>query len=488
MERTTAETSTAGLKTNAIGLIGAATFGVVMMSPAITLYGSFGPTIIAAGQFSPFTYLLAFLATLPTAISYALCSREHPDSGSAAGWVARFAPERPAIVASWVVFFYYFLNFIIQPITMGVFVNELFSMLGWPSGYWTYAVGAILCCIVPASALYKGIAPSSKGALGFLLVETLVVLALVATVAVLAPSLNHAKYSLAGLNPSQAFKSVGGTGIFQAIIFGVFSFCGYDVISTLSEEAKAPRKLIPQATFLALSVFAILIVAGVWVLTYAVDPVRLKQVADSGGMPIREIATTYWGKAAILIPLTAITAALGLVIATGVGSSRVLFSLSRRGHGPKIFARLHSRYQVPWQANHFIMGAGLALTLISGALLGPYNTWVWWGTASTLFAMVTYLAVNLSNFILFRKKAFANVRNFFFHVCVPALGLVFDGYLLVKCFFIETWRQGFAMGKSIILFDLVCIAAGVYFAMRYSDRNQSERAISATVEPVPQPS
>jgi amino acid transporter len=466
------QSENSGLKAGAIGLIGAATFGVVMMSPAITIYASFGPTFISAGKSAPLAYILAFLATIPTALSYALCSREHPDSGSAAGWIARVAPEKTAIAVSWGVFFYYFLNFIIQPVTMGVFTNELFSMLGWPSGFLTYAMGAILCCAIPASALYKGITPSSKGALTFLLIETAVVIALCITIALFAPSVNQTQFSLLGFTPDYALSTVGSSGIFQAMIFGIFSFCGYDVISTLAEEAKAPRKLIPQATFLALSIYALLVITGVWLLTHSVDPERVKQVAEMGGMPIREIALTYWGKGAILIPITAITAALGLVIATGVGSSRVLFSLSRRGHGPKIFAKTHPQYQVPWNANHLIMGGGLTLTLLTGALLGPYNTWVWWGTASTFFAMMTYIVVNLCNFMLFRKIAFANLKNFLIHVFVPAAGILVDGYILVKCFFMETWNQPrFAMGKGIIIFDFACLAIGLSFALsRYKVR------------------
>lgn len=454
---------TPALKANAIGLIGAATFGVVMMSPAITIYGSFGPSFIAAGKLAPLAFLLAFVATLPTAVSYALCSREHPDSGSAASWAMRVVPERPAIAVSWMVFFYYFLNFIIQPVTMGVFFNELLSMLGLPSGFPSFALGAILCCAIPASVLYKGINHSSKGALGFLLLETSIVIALCVSVGILA---SHSGASVAKSQLPDAVLPLAGAGIFQAMIFGIFSFCGYDVISTLAEEAKAPRHLIPKATFLALSLFALIIISGIWLLTLSADPVRLKQVADAGGMPIREIAVQYWGRGALLIPITAISAALGLVIATGVGSSRVLYAMCRRGHGPEIFAKVHAHYQVPWNATHLIMGAGLASTLLTGAILGPYRTWVWWGTASTLFAMVTYIVVNFSNFYLFRDRIFTSPRAFFLHAVVPFAGIAMDLAILVKCFFIETWQQDFAMGKSIVLFGLACAAIAITFAFR----------------------
>src|SRR5262249_60513792 len=37
------------LKSDVVGLLGAATLGVVMLSPAMTLYGGFGPTFLAGG-------------------------------------------------------------------------------------------------------------------------------------------------------------------------------------------------------------------------------------------------------------------------------------------------------------------------------------------------------------------------------------------------------------------------------------------------------
>src|SRR4051812_29226736 len=78
-----------GLRRDAVGLLGAVTLGVVMLSPAMTLYGNFGPAYLSAGKSSALAFAWALLATLPTATCYALLSRDFPSSGSAASWVAR---------------------------------------------------------------------------------------------------------------------------------------------------------------------------------------------------------------------------------------------------------------------------------------------------------------------------------------------------------------------------------------------------------------
>ena len=69
------------------------------------------------------------------------------------------------------------------------------------------------------------------------------------------------------------------------MIFGLLSFCGFDVVSTLGEEARMPRRLIPRATLVALLGFGALIIGALWCLSDGADQ-RLKAVADSGGMPI----------------------------------------------------------------------------------------------------------------------------------------------------------------------------------------------------------
>ena len=118
-----------------------------------------------------------------------------------------------------------------------------------------------------------------------------------------------------------------------------------------------PRKLVPQATFLALTLFGASIIGGLWCLSYAVSWDKLKAVADAGGMPISEIARQYWGRWAVLVPITAISAALGISIVTAVGASRVLYSMGRGGLAPATLGELHPTYQVPWKAMHVIFGS-----------------------------------------------------------------------------------------------------------------------------------
>ena len=110
----------------------------------------------------------------------------------------------------------------------------------------TYRIGVVLCCALPAAIAYRGIHPSSEGALAFLVFEAVAVTSL--CIAVVMPRRRSTRAAFACLRQARRACS-------KAIVFAMLSYCGFDVISTVAEEAKMARRLIPQATFLALGAF-----------------------------------------------------------------------------------------------------------------------------------------------------------------------------------------------------------------------------------------
>jgi amino acid transporter len=214
-------------------------------------------------------------------------------------------------------------------------------------------------------------------------------------------------------------------------------------------------------------------IAGVWALTFALPPDRLRALANSGGMPITEIARGVWGRGSLLVMLTGISAALGIAIATAVGASRILYSMGRDGLAPSVFAAL--RNQVPANAMHVIFVGGFCGAAIVGQLVGPYSAYLWWGTTSTFFAMVTFVFVNVANVVLHRGRIFSSAPAFVLHAALPVVGVLVDLYLLWRSFFVELWGQGWATGRSVIVFDVTCAALALLVLLR---RPPAARAVT----------
>src|SRR5712692_10362633 len=132
------------LRAGAIGAVGAAALGAVMMAPALGIYANLGLVSAGAGQAAPAVFLAALLCTLPTAVSYALISRELPSAGSAYTWLSEAVNP---LVGTWIGLLLaatYFLSVILQPILFGLFSNELLvALFGYHAGYGTWLVGVL---------------------------------------------------------------------------------------------------------------------------------------------------------------------------------------------------------------------------------------------------------------------------------------------------------------------------------------------------------
>src|SRR5260221_1190196 len=182
-------------------------------------------------------------------------------------------------------------------------------------------------------------------------------------------------------------------------------------------------------------------------------------IDETNGMPITALARSVWGRASLLVMLTGVSAALGIAIATAVGASRILYAMARSGLAPRGFGEL--RNQVPFRSMHLIFGAGLVGAIVAGALAGPWGAYLWWGTTSTFFAMITFIFVNLANLLLHPERLLDSATSFFLYGALPAIGIAVDVFILARSFLIEQWGQG-TMGQSAIAFDVGCAVVALY--------------------------
>lgn len=253
--------STTTLKRGAVGLIGAATMGAIMMSPALGLYGNWGPLAQDVGVIGPLIFALGLLIALPTAISYATIARVMPSSGSAYTWLWRSLTPSAGIFIGFIMIGYYVVAVILQPYLFGLYFNELLAYVGITglSQYVGGAIGVLLVTAFGAYFVYSGIQVSVRGTVVLIAIESLVAGGLALTVILTKAS--QGALSFAPFDPGQ----IGGAkDIGLALIIMVLSYTGFDVISTVAEETKAPRTLIPRATIIALFGVAAFWIFGTW--------------------------------------------------------------------------------------------------------------------------------------------------------------------------------------------------------------------------------
>lgn len=461
MSDTAAKPTQTKLRANAIGIVAAATLGIIFMSPALAFYGNWGPVAATVGSPTPLVFLFAALIIAPTALSYAFVSNRLPSAGGAYTFIGRGLNRHLGNWSGFAVVSFYILILFTPSTLFGLFFNAFLHDIGVnvsPTNYWTYALGVILCFAVAATLGFPGIQSSSRAATLIVAFEILVILALATWVAA-----KHAsQLSFTPFNPGSGGLDSNSFWLVMPIAF--YSYVGFDVVSTAAEETHLARRAIPRATIAAVVIFCLYLVYSVYAMSYAVPGKEVSGLVSSGITPIIPIAHQYWHSFGWLISLTGCTAGMGATLAILIGTSRVMYAMARDGGLAAPLGRLHPRFQTPWAAMTLLLVIGLLYDLIAGGIMGGLLAYFWAGTAVAFFALVTYTLVNAANITLHWKHATFNV---WWHVVTPVLGIVFCLAVLYKSFVQSLWNAGWVtIGRGILVFAVVWSLVGVAYAYR----------------------
>lgn len=469
-DQPSAETDQISLRPNSVGLVGLTVLGAVMMSPAMGVYGTWAPMEGLVGQIVPLVFLAALVISLPNAISYVIVNREMPSAGSAFAWTWRTSSPVGALLIGLVMATYYITQVILQPLLFGLFFNDLLGVLGVRTGISTLLLGGALVTIAVCVLTYRGIQASTRSAVIFVVVETGVLLALCATILV-----SKAGHHQLSLSPFLASHGTGGLSAFwAAVLLGILSFTGFDVISTIAEEAEAPRRLLPRATFLAVTIVGLVWAFATWAFSLSEPVATVAKYNAAGLTAVTPMGRDYWGWGRVLIIITALTALTAIYVATVLGASRVIYAIARQGLLPKAFSRLHPRSRVPHHAMTLVyavslLGAGAVLLVMHNGI----DAFVWWSETVVFFALVLYSAVNLANLLYFAKIA-PDRRSWLTNALLPVVGIALNIYVIYRSFLTSLWGSGFRLGQSVVVacFALLAlfIAYTIAVRMRCGDR------------------
>ncbi|WP_321954198.1 APC family permease [Paraburkholderia bannensis] len=404
--------------------------GVGLMAPIIVL-GTFGILSQASGGRAPLSYLVALIAMLLTAVSYARMCRAYPVSGSSYTYVSKAIDARLGFLTGWAILLdYLFLPMAIWLIGASYLHNVVPSL---PQSVW------LLAFIVITSVINViGLKFASKLNVVLLLLQCLVMAAFAVLCAhyVLGdptkPLFTLAPFGAGGANLPMVMTGAG---------IACYSYLGFDAVSTLTEETKDPQRNVPKAIVLVALIGGAIFVATSYIVQVA-HPSTVFADPDSAA---NEIAKNIGGDLFVMIFL------IGMVvgqfcsgIAAQASASRLLFALGRDSVFPKrIFGYLSPRFQTPVFS--------ILLTAVFALLALRMDV-----TTSTSFinfgAFLTFAFVNLSVIFHYRLKGKrTGLKNFLSYVVLPVLG------------FASTIALMISLDRNAIILGVCWLAIGVVY-------------------------
>jgi APA family basic amino acid/polyamine antiporter len=444
------------LKADQISPIGLAALAIGIMSPALGLFGLWGPMQAAAGPIAPLVFLASALLALPTALSYAYLNAEAPSAGAASTWLWRAVCPASGYLVGLTMTAYFVFAAVAQPLLFGIFFRDLLMLCGFNAqGLWVLLVAIPLITFPVMISAYRGAEASTRLAVVLMTIESAVVVALSLTIL-------YVKGGVAGGVNLQPFDpravTHGFSGFWTAMLLGIMAFCGFDVVSTAAEETHAPKEHLPKAILLTVIGISIFWALNAWALTLAIPhELVLKYTAD-GDTGVTPLAAQFWGWGKIFVILCSITGICAVYITAALGASRIIFALARHGLLPRALAHLSGERRVPRAALHLtfalVMGGDVVAIL---ALRNGLAAFTWWANALVFFATLTFTAVNLANICYFRRVCPQRYQRFA-NLLIPAVGALSTLYVMYEAFFVALWGSDFETGRSVVYFCLVLFA------------------------------
>ncbi|GAA2892278.1 APC family permease [Microbacterium esteraromaticum] len=375
--------------------------GLAYMAP-MAVFDTFGIVAEVSEGRVPLSYLLIFVAVAITAWAYSRMVRIYPRAGSAYTYTRESINPHLGFIVGWAATLDYLLLPMINALLSSIYMTVAFPDV--PA--WVWILGTIVIC---TGVNLAGVRLAAQVNTALVVIQIVTAVAFVVlTVKSILDGANGAAFSFAPfLATPEQFSGVASGAAILAL-----SFLGFDAVTTMSEEARDPRRDIPRAIFLIVAAAGVFFVSVTYVMQVLFPDVTL--VGDIvGASP--EMAKYIGGALFQALFIGGyMVAVLGCGITQQMSAARLLYAMGRDDVLPRrLFARLNDK-GVP-SANLIIIGllaaTAVFLDLFQAASLINFG------------AFVAFTFVNLSviaTWLRFRHDRAK--RGVIGWVVVPALG------------------------------------------------------------------
>jgi putrescine importer len=384
-------------------------YGIVYISP-LAPATFFGVLTRRSNGHAATCILLAMIAMSLTAVSYGRMARAYPSAGSAFTYVGRELSCSLGYITGWSIALDYVLNPTICVIYSSqqahVFIPEI------PYWVWVVAFAAVLTVLTA-----QGVKVSAR-------VNTLLALGMGVVVVVYFAAatlyiFHHPHVGTAFLtHPLYDAKTWTTSGILGGTSLAVLAYMGFDGISTLSEEAKKPRDVLP-ATVLTCVAIGLLSALEVYA----------AQLVWPGSERFPDLDTAFsfvaqraWAPLFGVVGLTLIVGSVGGGITGQLAAARLLYGMGRGGALPKsFFGAIDPKRHVPRNNVLFLGAVTLCASLVLPMIAGEATGFELASSLLNFGALIAFMGVNASAFVRFFWRA---PQRTLLNFAMPALGFL----------------------------------------------------------------
>ena len=427
------------LKSGRLGVLGIVFFVVAASAPLVGITGAVPVAMLLGnGAAVPGAYLVVGITLLIFSVGYATMSKSMTNSGAFFAYVGKGLGVNAGVAAAVAALVAYVTIQLAIYGFFGVVASGVFGGLGLALPWYVWALLAWV--IVTALSLLR--VDVGAKVLGVMLVLEVLVL-LVAAIAILANGGPEGWNIPASFAPTEIFAGgfAGTAGI--ALAFAFASFIGFEATAIYGEEARDPKRTVPLATYVSISVISILfaVVAFAMVTGMGASQVADQVIELSGGLAdpagvLFGLTTQYVGPwLAAVMAVLVLTSLFAGLLAFQNAASRYFFALGRGGVLPASVARVN-------KAGAPVVGviitsvlAAVVIVIFAVTGLDPFaNLFSWMSSVTVIAIVLVEILVSIAVIRYFMKNPGGSVWSTKIAPGISILALAVGLYLLMSRF------------------------------------------------------
>lgn len=260
------------------------------------------------------------------------------------------------------------------------------------------------------------------------------------------------------------FMPNGLSGMFTSAFTIFFAYIGFDAIATAAEETKNPQKNLPIGIIGSLIICTICYVLVALVLTGMV-PLNM---IDTQAPIANAMAMVGQNWVAGFISIGALTGLTSVLLVLMLAGTRILFSMSRDNFLPKIFQKVHPKFQTP----HILTYMVGAICIIGTLVLDIQKA----ADLVNFGAVAAFIVVCIAVLIL-RKTDPNRYRPFKVPFCpyFPLAGIICCGGLMIYSMTLKKL-------STILFMAWVIIGITFYFLYSYKKQRKAQAEETGKIE------
>jgi amino acid transporter len=388
---------------------------IANVSPTFT--PALAVTVVAgmAGTASWLVYVLSTIAMIVVGLNVGKLAAQITSAGSFFIYVSRSLGPGLGLLSGWAMLAAYIFTAATLTVATSIFLNTLLQIIGLPFVIPGYVVYALVSLLIWYFAV-RDIRMSSR--IGLIL-EGVSVLA-ITVVCIFVWNKTGFKADAKQIH----LEGANLASVAQAIVFGIFSFVGFESAASLGQETRDPKRRIPLAVILspALAGAFFVFTSYILVLAFGDDTAKLGTSAS----PLGDVTTGDSQILAILVYAGATLSSFACALASLNAYGRTLFSLGRYSFFHASVGVVHTHHKTPYTA--LTVGAFINLFLCVAFYGRAESDLVgYFGTVATFGFIVVYFLVSVSAPVFLKKIGQVKTADY----VVGALGAVFMVLALV---------------------------------------------------------